>query len=71
MKLIMMMMLMTLLIMMQVESPILDYKHQVEALTAAGFALWDVVQNHIIAKILSSNHKTQKNDFLNKITKFT
>jgi len=27
----------------KLQSPILDYNHQVEALTAAGFALWDVV----------------------------
>jgi len=27
----------------KVESPILDYNHQLETLTAAGFALWDVV----------------------------
>ena len=44
----MLLIMMRLMMMLQVESPILDYKHQVEALTAAGFALWDVVQNHII-----------------------
>jgi len=27
----------------KVDSPILDYKHQVETLTESGFALWDVV----------------------------
>ena len=27
----------------KVDSPVLDYDHQVEALTEAGFALWDVV----------------------------
>ena len=30
---------------LKVDSPVLDYDHQVEALTEAGFALWDVVTN--------------------------
>ena len=32
---------------LKVESPVLDYEHQVEALTEAGFALWDVVTNNL------------------------
>ena len=58
-----MILLMMMLMMMQVESPILDYKQQVEALTAAGFALWDVVQKSYQSspnKMLSYNRKTQK-----------
>ena len=32
---------------LKVDSPVLDYDHQVEALTEAGFALWDVVTNNL------------------------
>ena len=53
-----MMIIMMILIMMKimpikVDSPILDYKHQVETLTEAGFALWDVVIIHSIISIKS------------------
>ena len=42
-----------MLIMIKVDSPILDYKHQVETLTEAGFALWDVVIIHSTISIKS------------------
>ena len=32
---------------LKVDSPVLDYDHQVEALTEAGFALWDVVTKNL------------------------
>ena len=42
-----------MLIMIKVDSPILDYKHQVETLTESGFALWDVVIIHSTISIKS------------------
>ena len=35
------------MVILKVDSPVLDYDHQVEALTEAGFALWDVVTNSL------------------------
>ena len=32
---------------LKVDSPVLDYDHQVETLTEAGFALWDVVTKNL------------------------
>ena len=32
---------------LKVDCPVLDYDHQVEALTEAGFALWDVVTKNM------------------------
>ena len=46
-----MIMMKMMLMMIKVDSPILDYKHQVETLTEAGFALWDVVTIHSIISI--------------------
>ena len=39
----MMKIIMSMTIILKMGSPVLDYQHQVEALTDAGFALWDVV----------------------------
>ena len=35
------------MVILKVDSPVLDYDHQVEALTEAGFALWDVVTKNL------------------------
>ena len=35
------------MVILKVDCPVLDYDHQVEALTEAGFALWDVVTKNL------------------------